>query len=79
MDYSKMTPNRFGKMMECKKLYNSIKAEISKGLSIQITTYTQSKIYSKIEQFKLGKTGVYVQRGKAWDCITGASIRSIRY
>ena len=79
MDYSKMTPNRFGKMMEYKKLYNNIKAEISKGLSIQITTYTNSKIYSKIEQFKLGKNGVYVQRGKSWDCITGASIRSIRY
>ena len=28
MDYSKMTPNRFGKMMEYKKLYNNIKAEI---------------------------------------------------
>ena len=37
------------------------------------------EIYSKIEQFKLGKNGVYVQRGKSWDCITGASIRSIRY
>jgi len=78
MDYSKMTPNRFMRMYENKKLYNSIIVEISKGLSIQITTYTQSKIYSKAEQFKLGKTGVYAQRGKNWDCINGASIRSVR-
>ena len=79
MDYSKMTPNRYGKMFACKKLYNNIATEISKGLAIQITTYNQSKIYTKIDQFKLGKTGVYVKRGKRWDCILYTSIRSIRY
>jgi hypothetical protein len=78
MSNENMKANRFLRMYENKKLYNGIIAEIAKGLSIQITTYTQSKIYSKAEQFKLGKTGVYAQRGKNWDCINGSSIRSVR-
>lgn len=78
MSNENMKANRYLRMYENKKLYNSIIAEIAKGLSIQITTYTQSKIYTKAEQFKLGKTGVYAQRGKNWDCINGASIRSVR-
>ena len=78
MNVENMKPNRYLIMHENKKLYKSIIAEISRGLAIQVTTYTHSKIYTKAEQFKLGKTGVYVQRGKKWDCINGASIRSIR-
>lgn len=77
MTNDQMTPNRFARMMENKKLYNFIASAIVKGYSIQVTTYTHSKIYSKIEQFKLGKAGVYTQRGKHWDCINGASIRAI--
>jgi len=78
MTDAQMIPNRFLRMMENKRLYNSIVLEIAKGLSIQVTTYAKSKIYSRAEQFKLGKTGVYAQRGKKWDCINGASIRSVR-
>ena len=78
MTNAEMTPNRFLKMMENKRLYNSILTELAKGLAIQVTTYTHSKIYSKAAQFKLGKTGVYAQRGKNWDCINGTSIRSVR-
>jgi len=78
MTDAQMIPNRFLRMMENKRLYNSIVLEIANGLSVQVTTYTQSRIYSKAEQFKLGKTGVYTQRGKKWDCINGASIRSVR-
>lgn len=73
-----MTPRRFLIRMENKKLYNRILSEIAKGLAIQVTTYTKSKIYTRAEQFKLGKTGVYAQRGKHWDCINFCSIRSIR-
>lgn len=78
MDNEKMTSNRFLRMMENKKLYTSIISELDKGLTIQITTYTKSSLYNKPSQFKWGKSGVYVQRGKNWDCINGASIRSIR-
>lgn len=78
MTNAQMTPNRFLRMMENKKLYTRIISEIEKGLAIQITTYTRSTIYTEGGQFKLGKTGVYVQRGKHWDCINGASVRSVR-
>jgi hypothetical protein len=77
MTNEQMKPNRFARMMENKTIYEKILDAIKKGFSIQITTYTHSKIYSKSEQFKLGKSGVYVQRGKNWDCINGASIRVI--
>jgi hypothetical protein len=72
-----MKPNRFLTMMENKRLYAFIAEALAKGLSIQITTTTQSRIYGKIEQFRLGKSGVYVCRGKNWDCINGASVRAI--
>ena len=78
MSNENMKANRYLRMYENKKLYNGIIAEIAKGLSIQITTYTQSRIYSKAAQFKLGKAGVYVRRGEHWDCINGSSIRSVR-
>ena len=74
----KMTANRYMRMYENKKLYSGIIAEIEKGHAIQVTTYLASKIYKSASQFKLGKNGVYVQRGKNWDCINGASIRSVR-
>jgi len=78
MSNENMKANRYLRMYENKKLYNSIVAEIAKGLAIQVSTYTKSKIYTKAEQFKLGKTGVYVQRGKNWDCINSSAIRSVR-
>lgn len=73
-----MKPNRFLRMFENKTLYNKIAHEIGKGLSIQVTTYTRSTVYKSLDSFKLGKNGVYVKRGKNWDCINGASIRSVR-
>lgn len=78
MTNEQMKPNRFLDMMKYKKLYTAIVAEIEKGLAIQITTYTKSSIYKSASQFKYGKSGVYVQRGKNWDCINYANIRSVK-
>ncbi len=78
MSNEQMKANRYMRMYENKKLYQNILAEIEKGLAIQVTNYMHSKIYTKASQFKCGKTGVYVQRGKNWDCINGSAIRSIR-
>jgi hypothetical protein len=79
MDNSQMKSNRYGKWYTCKVLYTNIMAELDKGLSIQITNYLRSTIYSHKSQFKYDSTGVYVARGKRWDCILGNNIRSIRY
>jgi hypothetical protein len=78
MKNSDMTENRYLIMYQNKKLYNGIISEIEGGAAIQVTTYTQSRIYTKASQFRLGKTGVYVQRGKHWDCINFCSIRPVR-
>jgi hypothetical protein len=77
MTNDQMTPGRYLRMMENKRQYAFIAEALVKGLSIQITTITQSRIYSKIEQFRLGKSGVYVRRGEYWDCINGAGVRAI--
>lgn len=73
-----MKENRYRIAMLNKRLYNGIAEEIANGLAIQVTTYGKSFVYTKLEQFKLGKTGVYAQRGKSWDCINYAKVRSIR-
>jgi hypothetical protein len=49
--------------------YNAIVREISAGKLIQVTTQTHSKLYKLTTQFKYNSTGVYVARGKKWDCI----------
>ena len=72
-----MRPYRFQRMMECRILYRKIESALASGLRIQVTTYAHSKVYTNLEQFKLGKTGVYVARGKHWDDISGCSIRSV--
>jgi len=58
-------------------LYNKIIEQLKLGRTIQVTTYTKSKLYTRESQFRLGDDGVYVQRGKHWDCINGASVRAV--
>lgn len=78
MTNSEMKPNRFLNLCKYKKLYSGICEAIKNGFSIQVTTYTQSRIYKSIDQFKIDKLGVYAQRGKHWDNITLCSIRSFK-
>ena len=78
MTNDQMRPGRFERMMRYKRLYASIMSEIDKGLAVQVTTYTRSVVYTKASQFKMDRLGVYAQRGKHWDDITGCSIRSVQ-
>lgn len=78
MTNDQMKPGRFERMMRYKRLYASITAAIDKGLTIQVTTRTRSTLYTRASQFKMDRLGVYAQRGKHWDDITGCSIRSVQ-
>lgn len=73
-----MIPDRFSRMQFAKRLHKFITESIRNGYRIQVTTYTQSRIYSHESQFKAGKYSVYAQRGKKWDCIDLASVRAVQ-
>ena len=77
MSIDEMKPDRFGRMYHAKRLYKYILSALQQGKRIQVTTYTQSRIYSSESQFKAGKYSVYVKRGKNWDCINLCSVMAI--
>jgi hypothetical protein len=51
------------------QVYNWIVARIAEGMTIQVTTYYSSNLYTKVEYFKFNKNGVFVRAGKGWNCI----------
>ncbi len=60
------------------ELISRITEHMSRGGSVQISTYTKSTIYAPkyINMFKVGADGSpLVQRGKNWDDIRYCSIR----
>ena len=61
-------------MTNYEKMFNAIQREIAKGNTIQVTTMTHSKLYTRADQFKFDATGIYAQRGKRWDCINFTKI-----
>lgn len=78
IDVTKMTPDRYSRMLYAKRLYKFILDALQAGKRIQVTTYTTSRIYTSTSQFKADKFYVYSQRGKHWDCINLCSVRAIQ-
>lgn len=70
-----MKPNRYGIMMKYKRMYEAICEIYKSGRKVMIATHTKATIYPSLDWFKLGKTGVYVKRGKNWDCINFSAIK----
>ena len=75
---SKMKEGRFLKWARARKKVAWIKDQLGKGRMIQVTTYLRATRYTEkhAEMFKAGRDGVYVQRGKNWDFISGCDIRA---
>jgi len=59
--------------------YAAINAKIAEGYAIQVTTCTKSFIVKSAAQFKVNAGGVYMQRGKRWDCINFCKISLIKF
>lgn len=77
MTNEQMKAGRFLKLQKGRKMFRFILANLEAGNSVSLTTYTRSVNYKAKhkDMFKLGASGsVYVQRGKAWDCIDGSKI-----
>ena len=66
-------------------VYTWIVNALAANKTIQVTTYYKSNLYTRVEDFKVTTSGVFVRRGKkAWDCIYNngiahANIRAITY
>ena len=73
-----MKPNRFARWARSRKVFAFIMSNLKAGRTVQITTYTKAIRYTEkhANMFKATKSGVYVQRGKAWDCVDGCNIRA---
>lgn len=75
---AQMTANRFARWAKARAKLAKIQAALSNGATITISTYgRQLRLTAKhADMLKATKTGLYVQRGKAWDCIDGAKIQA---
>lgn len=54
-----------------------IQAALKEGRRVQVSTYLKSTVYDErhIGMFRATEKSLYVQRGRAWDCIDYCSIR----
>lgn len=64
-----MKANRYGRQAKARRQYREIVEHIALGGRVYVGSYTKPKVYSKPEQFRLGKFEVYAARGKNWDSL----------
>lgn len=71
-----MKAGRFIRFHKARKLVKAINAHLEAGRTVQFTTYTTALRLTRkhIGMLKATKSGVYVQRGKSWDCVDGCKI-----
>ena len=77
MTNEQMTSNRYGRWATARKAYAEITAALQAGKTIIISTYCKAWQFDQrhTDFFKATKSGLYMRRGKHWDCIDGASVR----
>lgn len=73
-----MKAGRYAKWARARKKVAWINEQLKAGKTVQLTTYTRATRYTAkhAAMFKATRTGAYVQRGKAWDCIDGCDLRA---
>lgn len=69
-----MKANRYWKMFLARRKYRDIAQHIAAGGRVMVATCTQAKVYASIDHFILGKSSLYVRRGKGKDCIDYSNI-----
>lgn len=64
-------------MVNHKELFERIIKHLDDDGVVQVSTYTKSTLYRRKHStmFTSDSKGVYVKRGKNWDCISYCSIR----
>jgi hypothetical protein len=79
MTNDQMKPGRFLRWQQARRTTARITAHLESGGRVIVGTYTQATIYSKKHAalFRATNSGLYVRRGKHWDCIDYCAIRFI--
>ena len=76
---SAMKPGRFLKLHIGRQRMRLISEAFATGRCVYVCTMTRATRFTAKHagMFRLGASGsVYVQRGRAWDCIDGAALRT---
>jgi hypothetical protein len=73
-----MKAGRYARWAAARKKVAWINDQLSRGRTVQLTTYTRATRYTAKSAiaFKATRTGAYVQRGRHWDCIDGCDLRA---
>lgn len=76
MSNTQMKDGRFQQWAQNRAQLRWIQSELQSGKTIVVATYTKATQFTAkhVTMFKATKSGLYVQRGKSWDCIANGSI-----
>jgi hypothetical protein len=69
MTNDEMVPGRFQKMQDARRLYDRMACAMNKGGFAVVYTNMIARRIDQLSDVKLGRTAVYIRRGKSWDCI----------
>lgn len=69
-----MKAGRYLRWHHARVLHARIVAHLARGGRVQVVTCTRAWIHRDPGQFRCLRDGVYVRRGKQWDCITYCAI-----
>ena len=74
-----MKANRFLRWAEARQKLARIQKHLNQGGRVMLVTYTKATIYDKRHgvMFRATKEGLFVQRGKNFDCLNFTPIKFI--
>lgn len=77
MSNEAMKAGRFLKWAKARKLLRRIQAVLAADGKVTVGTHTRATTYGSANAslFKATQAGLFVQRGKSWDCIDGCGFR----
>jgi hypothetical protein len=70
-----MKAGRFLRWHQARVLHRRIQAHLTRGGRVLVATHLKSWIHRDPDRFQCRRDGVYVRRGKQWDCINYCAIR----
>jgi hypothetical protein len=78
MTNEQMKAGRFLRWHKARAKVAFITAHLNAGHTVVVATMTKATRFDRrhLAMFKATKSGAYVQRGKAWDCIDYASVEA---
>jgi hypothetical protein len=77
MTNDQMKPGRFLRWHRARQAAARIRAHLASGGKVVVGTYTRATVYSgkHDDLFRATRSGLYVRRGRGWDCIDHCAIR----